>query len=104
MPGLPRPRVDKARVKPMRARKRPSETGGVAGREDEMHVVGHQAIGPHRNVEFPARLRQPVPVQFIVRIFEENALAPVAALGDVMRRTRDDDASDAGHARSIAGN
>ena len=28
----------------------------------------------------------------MVPVFEENALAPVAALRDVMRRTRDDDA------------
>jgi hypothetical protein len=98
-PGLARPRVDEAGVKPVRARQRQREPGGVGGREDEMDMVRHETISPDRDVEFPARLRQPISVQFVIAVVEKNPFAPVAALRDVMGRTGDDDAGDAGHAR-----
>src|SRR5208337_1346507 len=36
-------------VKPMTLAERPAEPLGLFGRQDEMHVVGHQAIASHRH-------------------------------------------------------
>jgi hypothetical protein len=44
MPRLARPRIDKARVEPMRSGQRERESGRVVRRRDQIEVVGHQAI------------------------------------------------------------
>ena len=48
----------------------------------------------------PAGLGEPIAVERIIAIFEKDAVAMVAALGDMVRQTGDDDAGDAGHGAS----
>jgi len=98
MTGLARPGVHEARIEPVRARQRQSEPSGVGGREDQMHVVGHQAIGPDLDAEFGAGRGEPIAIEGVVLVAEENALAAVASLRDMMRRAGKDDAGDARHA------
>ena len=102
MAGLARPRVDVASVEPVRPGQRQRERRTVVGSEDQMDVVRHQAIGPAGDAEAPAGFGEPVLVERIVAVLEENPLAAIAALGDVMGQARDDDAGDAGHGRTIA--
>ena len=61
-------------------------------------MVGHQAIGPARDALLAALARQQTAIERIVVVAEEHALAPVAALGDMMRQAGDDETGDAGHA------
>ena len=61
-------------------------------------AVGHQTIGPDLDPEFDAGFGQPIPIERVVLVAEENALAPVVSLGDVMRRAGKDNASGERHA------
>ena len=84
MPGLTRPRIEIAGIQPMRAAHRQSEARVVPRRQNEMHVVGHQAIGPNRNAEPGARLRHPITIERVIAVAEKHPLAAIAALRDVM--------------------
>ncbi len=67
-----------------------------------MDVVRHLAIGPDFDAEAAAGFAEPVAIESIVALLEEDALPPVAALGDVMRQAGNDGAGDAGHGRRLA--
>jgi hypothetical protein len=62
-----------------------------------VHVVRHLAIGPHLDPEPLARFREPIAIKRVAGVLGENALAPIAALGDVMRQAGNHDAGDTGH-------
>ncbi len=63
-----------------------------------MDVVGHQAIGPApRRPACGTGFGQQIAIERVVVVAEEHPLAPVAALGDVMGQTGDDETGDAGH-------
>jgi hypothetical protein len=49
----------------------------AVGSEDEMNVVGHQAIGPDGDAAFATLARQEVAIELVVVIAEEHPLAPV---------------------------
>jgi hypothetical protein len=66
--------------------------------EEQMHVVRHQAPGPHLHIGSTAVRAQKIPIQRIVAVIEEGSRAAIAALGDVVRVTGDDDAGETGHA------
>ena len=83
MPRLARPGAEIAGIEPMRAAHHQSEAHVVPRRQNEMRVVGHQAIGPNRNAEPGARLRQPIAVERAIVVAEKHALAAIAALRDV---------------------
>ena len=97
MPGDAQTRVDEAGVPAVRFAERQRQTIRGIGHQDEMDVVGHQAIRPHRDAGLAATLGQQIAVKRIVAILEENLLPPVATLGDMMRQTGHDDAGEAGH-------
>ena len=58
-----------------------------------MDVVGHSAVGPHGDADLQRLLGQQVEVDFVVAVFKENGLAPIATLPDMMRQPRNDDSS-----------
>jgi len=64
---------------------------GVGGGEKEMHMVGHRAPGPNFDLGRAAVLRQKIAVERIIVVAEECARAAVATLGDMVRKTGDDD-------------
>ena len=64
-----------------------------------MDVVGHQAIAPHRDRLARAGLVQQIAVELVVRVGEEDALAAIAALGHVMRKSRNHEPADPRHGR-----
>ena len=65
-----------------------------------MYLFGgrHQAIGPYLDAGLDGLLGQEVAVYLVIAVLEEDRLAPVAALGDMVRQTRDDDAGETRHA------
>jgi hypothetical protein len=88
VPGPARPGVDEAGVLPMRLADRAREAVGRRRREHEMHMVGHQAIGPDRGRSPAAAFGEQIAVERVVGRFEEDRLAAIAALGYVMRKSR----------------
>ena len=66
--------------------------------QNKMHMVGHQAPRPHVDGGVAAMLCQEVAVKRIIVVAKEGARTAVAALGDVVRNTGNDDASEPGHA------
>jgi len=66
--------------------------------QDQVHVVGHQAIGPYRNARLQGLLGQQIEIDFLVAVFKEDGLAPVATLGNMMRKPRNHDPSESSHA------
>ena len=98
MPAAFAARLDDAGVGAMHARQRPPQPVGIGRHQDEVHVVRHQAPGPHLDLGGTAILGEQVAIKRIVGVAEEGARAAVAALGDMVRMTGDDDTGEAGHA------
>jgi hypothetical protein len=91
-----------ARIAPMRLAERRAQAVRIGRRQDQMHVVGHQAVGPHRDARRPAALRQQRAICGVVVVVEEDLLAPVAALRHMMRDAGCDDPRQACHERRVA--
>ena len=53
----------------------------MCGDQDEMNVVGHQAIRPHLNLVLGRLLTEQVKVDGVIPVLEEDRLAPVTAPG-----------------------
>jgi hypothetical protein len=58
-----------------------------------VHVIGHPAIGPDLDAVFGAGFRKPISVERVILFGKEDPLATIAALGQVMRDPRQNDAS-----------
>jgi hypothetical protein len=97
MPGAPPPRMNDAGMATMHGGQRPPQPVRVERHQHEMHMVGHQAPGPHLDVGLAAVLRQEIAVERIILPAEEGARAAVAALRDMVRDTGDDDAGETTH-------
>src|SRR5712691_11449449 len=97
MPGQPQPRVDDRSVAPMRLAERPPQRFYAIGDENEVDVLGHQAIGPDRDAVLAALARHEIAIELVVAVAKEHPLAPVAALRHMMGQAGDDEAGDAGH-------
>ena len=79
------------------------KTVPVAGAEDQMDMVWHEAIGPDRHgslVHLPA---QDIAIDILIAVFEEDRLAAIAACGDVMGTAGNDNAGETGHTVRLAG-
>jgi hypothetical protein len=63
-------------------------------------MVRHQAIGPHCDPLAPAGLTQKIAVERVVVLAEDHFLAPIAALGHMMRQIGNDEPADARHGDS----
>ena len=99
MAGALAPRMNDAGVTAMHRRQRPAQAVGVGRHQNQMHMIGHQAPRPHLHAGRAAVLPEQIAVERVIGVAEERARAAVAALGDVVRVTGNDDAGEAGHAR-----
>ena len=63
-----------------------------------MHVVGHQAPAPDCDTRPPCLGAEQVPVERAVAVHEKDRSTVIAALGDMMGNSGDDNAGHAGHA------
>jgi hypothetical protein len=91
------PRVDEARIAPVRVGERAPQSIRVGRHDDDMNVVGHEAIGPDLGSGPGHRFGQQLAIQDIIAILEEGLLAPVTALGDVVGQARQYEARKANH-------
>ena len=82
----------------MHPRERAPQPIRIGRHQDEMHVVRHQAPSPHLDPGGAAIFGEQVAIECIIGIGEEGACAAVAALGDMVRVTGNDDTGEAGHA------
>ena len=98
MPGPAAARIDEVGVAPVRLSHRQPEPGVVLRRQDQVDVVGHEAIGPDLDTPAPDLFRQKIAVDLLVAVLKENRLAPVSTLGDVVGQSGNNDASETGHA------
>ncbi len=90
--------ADVAGVAPMGLADRPAQPLGGLGGGDEVDVVRHQAIGPDLDAAALAPLCHQVQIGAVVGVAEEGLLPTVAPLGDLVRATRCDHASQSRHA------
>ena len=81
---------------------RPPQPVLVARHRDDVHVVGHQAIGPDRHPRSRRRVGQQVEVEFVVAVLEEHLLAAIAALRHVVLDARQDEAGKTGRSFRLA--
>src|SRR5262245_2877708 len=101
MAGALAARMNDPGIAAMHRRQRPPQPVRIGGHQDEMYVIGHQAPRPNLDIGRPAMLAQEIAVERIVGVAEEGAGTAIAALGDVMRQTGNDDACEASHGASL---
>lgn len=97
MTGAPQSRVNMAGIAAMHRRQGSAQSVLVRRGQDQMDVIGHQHPRPHRDPGGSARFGQQGTVQGIILVAEEYLRPTVAALGDMMRETRNDEAGQAAH-------
>ena len=71
---------------------------GACRNADKVDVVGHEAIGQYIETMLDRVLQEPLQISPAVVVAEEDIIASIAALGDVMGETRDDYSGDPWHA------
>ena len=102
VPGAAPALMDDAGVAPMHRRQRAAQAVLVARGQDEMDVVGHQTPGPDFDAGVAARGGEQIATERVIGVGEEHPRAAVAALGDVMRQTGNDDARKPSHGAIMA--
>ena len=65
-------------------------------------MVRHQAVRPDRNTGALGSIGQQIEIERVVPILKERPLAPIPALGDVMRNAGEDQARETGHEERLA--
>ena len=83
--------VDGLSVGAVQLAHRASQAVGGRGHEDEVHMVGHQAVGPNLHAPSSGDPGQSREVEAVVGLGEECPLTAVAALCDVVGHARHDD-------------
>ncbi len=96
------PPVDAPRVAAVGLAQRGAQPVLARRHENEMDVVGHQAIGPNRRVHLAAPFAEQGEIVLVVAVLEEHRQAPRAALGHVMRVSGDDQSRRSWHRWSVA--
>jgi hypothetical protein len=91
------PGLDDAGIGAMHARECAAQPVRIGRHQDEVDVVRHQAPGPCLDFGGSTVFCEQVAIQRIIGVAEESARAAIAALGDMVRVTGDNDASEAGH-------
>jgi len=76
------------RVQPVRPTHRAGQARSVAGHQQQVHMIGHQAVGINFYTQCLLEFSQVREVALEVRWLCENDLPVVAALHDVMRVVR----------------
>jgi hypothetical protein len=98
MPGAPAPRMNEAGVTPVQRRQRPPQPIIVGRDQDQVHMVRHQTPRPDLDLRRAACRAKQIAIECIVIIVEKRPRPAIAALGDMMRQTGNDDAGKSGHA------
>ena len=91
------PGVEIGGVGPVRMLEGEKERIGPNGNDDQMDVVGHEAIVGQRETMDSVAPAEKVELDEAVGIGLENDPASIASLGDVVRTVESDGASETGH-------
>ena len=89
--------IDPSRVEAVRLAESRAQAVGALRDEDQMNVVVHQAPGDAARAVGRAGIRHEREIGATVFIGEEDRQSAIAALRDMVRDMRDDDASEPGH-------
>ncbi len=102
-PNAPPPlaEVDAARVAAVGFTQGGAQPVFVRRHDNEMDVVGHQAIGPHLGAGLVEPFAEQGEIMSVIAVLEEHRQAPRAALGHVMRMFGDDQSRHSRHRRSV---
>ncbi|MGA7711212.1 MAG: hypothetical protein WCA81_04870 [Rhizomicrobium sp.] len=81
---------------------RSTQTVFVRRHQNEMNMIGHQAVCPHRRACRPATLGKKRFVEGVVVFAKKDLLAPVAPLRHLMRHASRNDSRQPCHAATLA--
>lgn len=101
VPGQSLACVNPPRISPVNFRQRRPQGIDMIGNKDEVHVIGHEDIAPHRYAMRRTLCFEEVQIGCIVGILEECLLAPIAPLGDMVRDAGNDIASQTCHSAYV---
>ena len=79
----------------------PPEPCFIAWHGNQVNVIGHQTVGPDVHSGANGLLGKQVAIDLLIAVLEEDRLATIAALRNVMRQARNNDAAQACHAPMI---
>jgi hypothetical protein len=85
MPDPTPTRIDEMRVAAVGGADRPRQTCLIMRCKDQVYVVRHETPGPDLDPILARMFREQVAIDVLVTVFEEDALTPVATLGDVVQ-------------------
>jgi hypothetical protein len=97
MPCPSSARVDEVGIAAVRLANGAVEPMRILRHRDEMHMVGHEAVDPYFDARFSRLLSQKIAIDVLIAGLEEDGLAAVAPLRDVMWAAGKDDAGAACH-------
>ena len=103
MPAASVESIDVLGVELIRAFQGFGKQGFMAGRHDEMDVIRHQTVAVHHKLETLRGLSEKRQKDPPVVIYEEDVLAIIAPLGNVMGTTRNDNSRCSWHDAKLAG-
>lgn len=106
MPQVAGPAVasfDARRIAPVRVGDCGAQAVLVIRRDNQMHMVQHQALRPDLRPGFPDRCAQQIEVGLMVAVVEKHLAAPVATLRDMMWQAGSNKAGDARHGAMLRG-
>lgn len=89
--------IDVAGIAPVRLRQRGAQTVCRAWHQDQVDMVVHQAPGQARNTATHAAIAQQVAIFAAIIVREKHRQPAVAALGDMMRHTGENDTGKSSH-------
>ena len=88
MPRVPVPPIEPLRVTQVTLAEGAGKRIGLLGDRDQMNVIGHQAIAEQRDAMTMRAFVEGLEIETPVVVEQEDVLAVVAPLRDVMRRAR----------------
>ena len=95
------PEIHPTRVAPVRLAERSPQAFWRFRHGKQMNVIGQQTVAPNLNPAVGAPLCHQVQIGLVVRIGEKSLLPAMAALTDVVRQARDNDACQSGHGLTL---
>jgi len=95
------PQIEHARILAMNALQQAGQTLLSLRDQNQMDVIGHEAIGLDRNAIVAGEFPEQIEVEQAIFLTIKDFLAIIAPLRDVMRDTRDDDAVGSWHIRLV---
>ena len=90
MSGRAQAGIDVAGVMPVHITECPPQTIFVRWHRDDVHMIGHQAVGPNLGMGLLGSLREQIEIERIVAVLKECASTPIATLGYVVRNAGKD--------------